>query len=325
MRITARLVLDIIKPFGIVNLMVVDDSPSLDLVFHALAHPARRAIIRQLSGGERNLSELASPLRMTFPAASKHVRVLEEARLVRRRIAGREHLCRLHAAPLDEAMHWTEQLRQSWEARFQVLDSLLDELRSEPRPQPPPPEAVQAAVPAPSPPILTQEQLLSTTPGSGLRISTPTDTTIVMTRAFNAPRRLVWEAMLTPDKMRRWMLPPAGWILTVCECVPRVGGQLNLAWKSDDADPAMTLRGVFTEVVLHERAVHTETMALGSGQVIGSLVEKHEFREDRGLTFLHITQTYDSKEARDGAIASGMDEGMEACYQTLDALLAEQG
>jgi DNA-binding transcriptional ArsR family regulator len=61
--------------------------------------PARRAIIRQLSGGERNLSELAAPLRMTFPAATKHVRVLEAARLVRRRVAGRQHLCRLEAAP----------------------------------------------------------------------------------------------------------------------------------------------------------------------------------------------------------------------------------
>jgi hypothetical protein len=59
------------------------------LVFHALAHPARRAIIRQLADGERNLSELAAPLKMTFPAATKHVRMLEGARLVRRRVAGR--------------------------------------------------------------------------------------------------------------------------------------------------------------------------------------------------------------------------------------------
>jgi DNA-binding transcriptional ArsR family regulator len=67
--------LDIVKPHGILNHMVLDRSPKLDRVFHALAHPARRAIIRQLAGGERNLSELASPLWMTFPAATKHVRV----------------------------------------------------------------------------------------------------------------------------------------------------------------------------------------------------------------------------------------------------------
>ena len=159
-----------------------------------------------------------------------------------------------------------------------------------------------------------------TTP-KDLQISTPTDTTIVLTRTFNAPRRLVWDAMFTPDKMRRWMLPPPGWTMTTCHCEPRVGGALDVAWKSDEADPAMTLRGKFTEVVLHERAVHTETMALGSGQEIGSLLEKHEFVEEGSVTTMRITQTYDSKEARDGAIASGMDQGMEACYQQLDAEL----
>ena len=157
----------------------------------------------------------------------------------------------------------------------------------------------------------------------GLQLSTPTETTIVMTRAFDAPRRLVWQAMFTADRMRRWMLPPPGLTITTCECDTRVGGALELAWKSAEADPAMTLRGVFTEVVLHERIVHTETMALGSGQTIGSLVEKHEFTEQGGVTTMRITQTYASKEARDGALASGMDQGMEACYAQLDAVLAQ--
>jgi DNA-binding transcriptional ArsR family regulator len=111
--------------------MVSDRSSRLDLVFHALAHPARRAIIRQLSGGERNLSELAAPLKMTFPAATKHVRVLEHAKLVRRRVTGRQHLCRLEAAPLKEATLWTESFRQHWETRFEGLDSLLEDLKSE--------------------------------------------------------------------------------------------------------------------------------------------------------------------------------------------------
>lgn len=161
----------------------------------------------------------------------------------------------------------------------------------------------------------------SATRSKDLQISTPTDTTIVLTRSFDAPRRLLWEAMFTPDKMRRWMLPPPGWTTTSCECDTRVGGAVALSWKSDEADPAMTLRGVFTEVVPHERAVHTEIMALGNGQIIGSLVERHEFAEQGGLTEMRITQTYASKEARDGALASGMDQGMEACYKQLDTLL----
>jgi DNA-binding transcriptional ArsR family regulator len=113
--------------------MVLERSTRLDLVFHALAHPARRTIIRRLAGGERNLSELASPLRMTFPAATKHVRVLERANLVRRRVAGRQQICRLRAAPLRDAMRWTEQFRRNWEARFEALDSLLDDMKSEER------------------------------------------------------------------------------------------------------------------------------------------------------------------------------------------------
>jgi uncharacterized protein YndB with AHSA1/START domain len=162
-----------------------------------------------------------------------------------------------------------------------------------------------------------------TSPSSapGLQIATPTDTTIVLTRSFAAPSRMVWDAMFTPDKMRRWMWPPPGLTIATCECDTRVGGAVAIAWKNDDADPAMTLRGVFTEVVPHERIVHTEIMALGSGQIVGSLVEKHEFREQNGATSMRITQTYASKEARDGAIASGMDQGMEACYQQLESVL----
>lgn len=156
-----------------------------------------------------------------------------------------------------------------------------------------------------------------------LQITTPTDTTIVLTRDFKATRHLVWEAMTTPDKMKRWMLPPPGWTLEVCEVEPRLGGSLKLAWRSADANPAMTLHGEWTEFSPHERMVHTETMKLGSGETVASLVETHEFTEKSGITQMRITQTYKSKEDRDGALASGMDQGMEACYQQLDALVAQ--
>ena len=158
---------------------------------------------------------------------------------------------------------------------------------------------------------------------TGLQITTPTDTTIVLTRSFKAARRLVWEAMTSPDKMKRWMLPPAGLTLSVCEVEPRLGGTLKLAWKSADADPVMTLHGEWTEFAPHERMVHTENMQLPSGETVVSLVETHEFTETGGVTQMRITQTYKSKEDRDGALASGMDQGMEACYRHLDALVAQ--
>ena len=115
----------------IVNHMVKHSSPSLDRVFHALAHPARRSMLGRLMRGERNLTELAAPLRMSFPAASKHVRVLERARLVRRRVVGRTHFCRIEGKPLAQANEWLENYRKVWEANFQRLDDLLDELKSQ--------------------------------------------------------------------------------------------------------------------------------------------------------------------------------------------------
>jgi DNA-binding transcriptional ArsR family regulator len=115
--------------------MVNYSAQSLDRVFHALAHPARRAMLQRLAGGERNLSELAAPLRMSFPAASKHFRVLERARLARRRVVGRTHLCRIEAKPLARANEWLEDYRKIWEANFQRLDSLLDELQTQEKPR----------------------------------------------------------------------------------------------------------------------------------------------------------------------------------------------
>jgi len=88
-------------------------------------------MLRRLAKGEWNLTELAAPLRMSFPAASKHVRVLERARLVRRRVVGRTHLCRIEPKPLADANDWLENYREIWEANFQRLDALLEEMKTE--------------------------------------------------------------------------------------------------------------------------------------------------------------------------------------------------
>jgi uncharacterized protein YndB with AHSA1/START domain len=158
-------------------------------------------------------------------------------------------------------------------------------------------------------------------PTTPLQLTTPTDTTIVLTRDFRAPRRLVWEAMFTPERMRRWMLPPPAWTMTACECDPRPAGALRLAWSGEQEGAAMTLYGVFTEVVVHERATHTECFVLG-GELAGVQVETHAFAERDGVTTLRITQVYASKQARDGAADPGMAEGMEAGFKRLEAMLA---
>jgi len=114
----------------ILNQMVKELSPALDRVFHALAHPARRSMLRSLAQGEKNLTELAAPLRMSFPAASKHVRVLERAKLVRRRHVGRTHLCHIEGTPLGQATEWLETFQRFWDSNFQRLDELLEDLKS---------------------------------------------------------------------------------------------------------------------------------------------------------------------------------------------------
>ena len=86
--------------------MTVQSSASLDAVFHALADPTRRVMLRSLSLGERTIGDLAAPFSMSFEAASKHVRVLERAGLVARRREGRSYVCRLEAEPLRAAEKW---------------------------------------------------------------------------------------------------------------------------------------------------------------------------------------------------------------------------
>jgi DNA-binding transcriptional ArsR family regulator len=97
----------------------------LDGVFHALADPTRRAMLRSLMAGERNIGELAAPHAMSFAAASKHVRVLEAAGLVRRRVEGRAHVCRLEPEPLVEAEAWLRRSEAMWTRKLEALEAML--------------------------------------------------------------------------------------------------------------------------------------------------------------------------------------------------------
>lgn len=98
---------------------------NLDQTLMALADPTRRAILRRLSKGEARVTELARPFAMSLNSVSKHIRMLERARLVRRRRAGREHLLSFDPRPLDAAATWIEAQRALWTARLDALDALL--------------------------------------------------------------------------------------------------------------------------------------------------------------------------------------------------------
>ncbi|ARP76897.1 ArsR/SmtB family transcription factor [Bordetella genomosp. 6] len=105
--------------------MVEYQAPALDRVFHALSDPTRRAMLRRLADGEHNIRALAAPFAMSFTAASKHLKVLESAGLVSRRVQGRSHLCRIDAAPLAAIDQWLKFYERFWNARLDMLETLL--------------------------------------------------------------------------------------------------------------------------------------------------------------------------------------------------------
>jgi DNA-binding transcriptional ArsR family regulator len=109
----------------IFNHMVTYTSVSLDAVFHALADQTRREMLRMLSAGQQTVGQLAAPFTMSLAAASKHVKVLELAGLVRRQINGRTHVCQLAPAPLLAATEWLRFYETFWTERFDALERLL--------------------------------------------------------------------------------------------------------------------------------------------------------------------------------------------------------
>jgi DNA-binding transcriptional ArsR family regulator len=104
---------------------MVTQSQSLDRVFRALGDPTRRAMLRRLSRQEHTVGELAEPFRMSLAAASKHVKTLEQAGLVRRTIRGRTHYCQLNPQPLADADEWLRSYERLWTKRLAALEAML--------------------------------------------------------------------------------------------------------------------------------------------------------------------------------------------------------
>ena len=123
--------------------MVEHDSHALDTIFHALGDATRRAMLSDLAAGARTVSELAQPFAMSLAAASKHIKVLEAAGLIRRDVRGRTHMCSLEPAPLMSADQWLGVYRRLWTDRLDTLEQLL--------------RAADAAPPPPKPPLPGKE------------------------------------------------------------------------------------------------------------------------------------------------------------------------
>ena len=152
-----------------------------------------------------------------------------------------------------------------------------------------------------------------------LTISTGNDYEIVITRSFDAPRALVFDAITTPALIRRWLLGPPGWEMTECTVDLRVGGKYRYAWSNINGN-AMGMGGEYREINKPERIVNTEKFDQSwyPGEAIGTveLVEKDQ------KTIMTTTVRYESKETRDGVLKSPMESGLTASYDRLEELLA---
>lgn len=126
--------------FGVVrifNHMVELNTPHLDTVFHALGDATRRQMLRDLARGERTVGQLAEPFAISLNAASKHIKALESAGLIRREVRGRTHVCHLEPGPLASAHEWLGFYERFWNSRLDVLERLLrqDDARKSTKPK----------------------------------------------------------------------------------------------------------------------------------------------------------------------------------------------
>ena len=155
-----------------------------------------------------------------------------------------------------------------------------------------------------------------------LKVTTPTDREIEMTRVFDAQRHLVFQALTTPALVRRWLLGPPGWTMPVCEIDLRVGGGYRYLWRKDNG-AEMGIRGVYREIVVPERIVQTEVFDQPwyPGEAIGTMT----LVEQDGTTKVIMTMRYDSLETRNAVLKTPMEQGVGASYDRLAEVLTSLG
>jgi len=155
-----------------------------------------------------------------------------------------------------------------------------------------------------------------------LKVTTPSDREIAMTRVFDAPRHLVFEAITKPELLKKWLLGPPGWTMPVCEIDLKVGGAYRFLWRTADGIE-MWIRGVYREITPPERFVATEKF--DQPWYPGEALITNVLTEQGHKTILTLTVRYESKEARDGVLKTGMQKGVAASYDRLAELLSPLG
>jgi uncharacterized protein YndB with AHSA1/START domain len=154
---------------------------------------------------------------------------------------------------------------------------------------------------------------------SDLKVEARGERELVISRTFNAPADLVFDAHTKPELVRQWLLGPEGWTMPVCEIDLRPGGKYRYVWKKQKTGDEMGMGGEFREVSRPGRYVATEKF--DESWYPGDAVSTTTFEERDGKTALQNVMRYESREAREAVLASPMEEGLEAGYDRLNTLL----
>ena len=150
-------------------------------------------------------------------------------------------------------------------------------------------------------------------------VTTPSDREIVVKRSFAAPRILIWDCHTKAELVRRWLLGPPGWTMPVCEIDLRVGGAYRFRWRNDEGHEFGS-QGEHVEIDAPERLVTSEKMEGFDGASINTLL----LTEEGGITYLTMTMVFPTREIRDGALQSGMADGMAMSYDRIQEIADEQ-
>src|SRR5262249_16513403 len=157
-------------------------------------------------------------------------------------------------------------------------------------------------------------------PSDPFKVEAYGDREIIMTREFDAPRELVFEALTKPEFVSQWLLGPPGWTMPVCQIDFRVGGAYRYVWRNEDGRE-MGMGGNYIEVVRPERIVHTERF--DEAWYEGESLNTWALIERDGRTTLTLTSRYETRAVRDEVLDSGMQSGVATSYDRLDDILAK--
>ena len=234
------------------------------------------------------MNDLVRLLGLTQPQVSKHLRVLREVGAVDVRDEGRQRLYRLNGHALKPIHDWVKSYERSWSERFDWLDVVLEDLKQR------------------------RKEMAMTSSGTAT-VTLPTEEQILITRKFDAPKHLVYEAWTTPELVKRWWNAKRGEV-TIAEIDLRVGGTWRYAMVTDGGFE-VAFHGEYREIVPNERIVSTEVYeAMPDGETLNTLT----LTEVEGRTTLTILVQAPSNEARDAIIDSGMEAGMQDAMDLLE-------